>query len=451
MKRNHCEILLREAREWHNEGIISASTLQQIENRYAQFMQGRNTSLRTILFLSLGALLIGMGIILLLAANWDWLSRPMRTLIAFIPLLMSIFVWVVSRFKNQNTRPLQEPLGIIWTLSIGSAIAIISQTYQISGSADNFVMTWAILTLPVLYATLAVFPAIGYFALLFSWVCINAEMGDNSQLYWLLVLLAFPAFRTIRQQAPEGSRFALIIWLTALISVAALGFTLEKALPGLWTVIYTSAFASLYLGGLLIEDQRDSQWNSPMRTLGLCGNAVVLYLLTFQWPWEDVGWEYWSANRISHSWQMVFDFVLAFGLPLLTIVLGVLLRRKWRKSGGSRVPPTILKFNQILWGAAPLVVIILYSIAARFDGEVFVSLVTTAFLCLISLTTMTAGLIDRQLRLINGGVFIFLAIVLGKFFTSDFSFTARGTAFVICGILFVAANSIASRRIRRSA
>ena len=61
-----------------------------------------------------------------------------------------------------------------------------------------------------------------------SRVCVNADMGANSQLYWLLILLAFPALRMIRLQAPEDPRLALILWPAVLKSVAALGFTLEK-------------------------------------------------------------------------------------------------------------------------------------------------------------------------------------------------------------------------------
>jgi uncharacterized membrane protein len=40
-----------------------------------------------VLFSILGAALMGSGIILLLAHNWDQLSRVMRTVISFAPLV----------------------------------------------------------------------------------------------------------------------------------------------------------------------------------------------------------------------------------------------------------------------------------------------------------------------------------------------------------------------------
>lgn len=447
MKRNQCELILREAQTWQSEGIIDATALAQLEARYAPFLQGRATPLRNIILLSMGALLISLGIVSLLAANWDQLSRPMRTAIAFTPLLLSIGAWLYGRVNNISTRAYQEPLGIFWTLSIGSGIAIISQTYQISGSVDNFVMTWALLTLPILYSTLAATPTVSYFALLFSWVCISAQRGTNSQLYWLLILLAIPAIRTIRAHAPHGPRLALSLWPSALLSVAALGFTLEKALPGLWTIIYASAFAVLYFGGLLLEERNASQWNAPMHTLGLSGLAVLLYLLTFQWPWKKIGWGCWRSDRITSPWQMTFDFALTLLLPLIVILLGIMIFRKWRQQN-PHPTLTTLKLNQSLWGASPLPVAIVYALTSNSATQMAPSLIMTAWLALLALTTLAAGLAQQQLRTINGGVLLFLSIVLGKFFTDEYSFTARGLALLLCGALFFTINWFASRRLR---
>lgn len=51
--------------------------------------QARSTHWAMVLFGILGAVLIGGGIILLLAHNWEQLGRPARVAVAFAPLVLS--------------------------------------------------------------------------------------------------------------------------------------------------------------------------------------------------------------------------------------------------------------------------------------------------------------------------------------------------------------------------
>ena len=48
-------------------------------------------------------------------------------------------------------------------------------------------------------------------------------------------------------------------------------------------------------------------------------------------------------------------------------------------------------------------------LACRQNKPSVASLAVTAYLGLLSIISLAAGLVDRQLRLINGGAFIFLA------------------------------------------
>jgi len=67
--------------------VISPEIAERIR-LYAQQRAKDSSSHRLLLiFGSLGALLIGLGVIVLLAHNWDELPRWTKTFISFLPLL----------------------------------------------------------------------------------------------------------------------------------------------------------------------------------------------------------------------------------------------------------------------------------------------------------------------------------------------------------------------------
>jgi len=66
-------------------------------------------------------------------------------------------------------------------------------------------------------------------------------------------------------------------------------------------------------------------------------------------------------------------------------------------------------------------------------------------LALLGVGTIADGLIISSVARVNGGTLCVLAVVVGKFFSDDFSFTVKGVVFIICGVLFLATNLMMSR------
>ena len=68
-------------------GVISSENAGAIERHYASVDTRSNFGF--VILATVGAALVGAGIILLIAHNWDDLSRATRTVIAFIPLVIA--------------------------------------------------------------------------------------------------------------------------------------------------------------------------------------------------------------------------------------------------------------------------------------------------------------------------------------------------------------------------
>lgn len=439
--------LEREVKVWEREGLVDAATAERLTARYAAEAANR-TPWGRVIFGALGALLVGLGIIALLAANWGEIPRDVRAVIAFLPLTFCVGLYGFGTRRGWDSRAFLEPLGIFWGLSIGAGIALISQTYHIPGEVETFVFTWMVLLVPVLYATQALAAVAGFFVGLLVWVSLAQLAGGVGLFYWPMALLAVPVIRGARRESEAGIRANLMLWGAALCSTAALGVTLEKSLPGLWMIIYTGAFSTLFLQGIRSERNTGTLWQNPLRTLGACGLGVVLYLLIYEWPWNDVGPQHWREDTFVHGWATGFDYALGIALPVAAAFLLVLVgrglsTRVWR--GQSMTPVCVA----CAWGAAPFVTAVAYAVAAYAKSDAVPTVLMMVYLAGLGLATLGEGLAERRLLLVNAGTVLLLGVILGKFFCSDVSFTVKGISFIVCGSLFLGTNLAFSRRLKQ--
>src|SRR5881628_3714364 len=82
---------------WVSEGLMTPEAADRLRGRYGNQDDSGGKRWAIILFSVIGAALIGGGIILLLAHNWEELSRPMRAGISFAPLLVAqaLAAWIL--------------------------------------------------------------------------------------------------------------------------------------------------------------------------------------------------------------------------------------------------------------------------------------------------------------------------------------------------------------------
>lgn len=94
----------------------------------------------------LAACLVGLGLVMWVAANWDDLGRTGR-----FWLLQAV---VVAMGLGASLRPaLRAPLGLLTLLAVGALFAYFGQTYQTGADAWQLFALWAALTLPLALGT----------------------------------------------------------------------------------------------------------------------------------------------------------------------------------------------------------------------------------------------------------------------------------------------------------
>ena len=126
--------------------------------------KSNNTFWKTAFIIA--GLLIGLGICLLIAANWDNLSNTVKLIGDFA--ILGIFSYFTYYFWTKEKRGLTELFILLSFLMIGGSIGLIGQVFHLSGGWQSFAITWALLSLPFILISRVLFFNIVWFILLLN-------------------------------------------------------------------------------------------------------------------------------------------------------------------------------------------------------------------------------------------------------------------------------------------
>lgn len=138
------ERLQLEASFWVSEGIITEDARQKILSRYGgEYIERVRVSRQgrlTQIIVTLGAVLIGAGVLLFISANWDTVPKGFKLLIIF----SSIAVSYGSGLWLQSIKFDRSGLGLIFlgTILYGAGIALIAQIYNIQAGSGTLFLLW---------------------------------------------------------------------------------------------------------------------------------------------------------------------------------------------------------------------------------------------------------------------------------------------------------------------
>jgi len=319
-------------------------------------------------------------------------------------------------------------------LAVSAAIALIAQTYQIPGDLGNFLLTWMLLSFPIVYIMRSTTVALLYLAGITAWAGYAESMSGQALLFWSLAALMVPCVWMEIRRDRYTMRSVLLRWGFALCLTIALGIVLEKIIPGLWIIIYSGLFAVMYLVGQLWFRDIPKVWQKPLFLVGSIGIACHSFLLTYRWPWHEIGWHYYRTASHHHELPAIIDYVLAAGLPIAAISLLMYARR--------RVSDNLLW----LFGVAPLIAVIGYSVAAWDQTAIMPMLLFNGYVFVLGLGVMISALRQGRAGKLNAGLLLLAAVILARFFDSDLNFLIRGLAFIGVGLGFLIANLVLARQ-----
>ncbi len=228
----------------------------------------RNTSLETekpnynntliIVFSILGALLVGVGVVLIFVTFWQEMSMFWKGAMSFIPLLAGQGAGVFVLLKKKDQIPWCEGGSVLWSAGIGATLTLIYNIFDLSINWQDILMLIALSALPIILLLKSVSPLIFYYAFSITW---GISFWDNKAIpryayiivtYVLIAIgCAFSAYMLKTEKKSHRSVYSM--W----ISVIA--------------VAVSATMTGLGLGDCV-----------PLCIVGLGSVAICLYILSFK-------------------------------------------------------------------------------------------------------------------------------------------------------------------------
>ncbi len=415
--------LLKDLPELVSANIISGDTARQITNYYEKKHQA-SPNRQLLIFGILGALLVGTGVLFIVANQWDQFSQFAKTTCAFLLLIIPQLFCAYVMVKKAEKIVWKEIAAILLFFAVGANISLVSQIYHITGDASSFMMTWMVLTVPLIYLLDASALSLAYIfmCMIFAMTAKNSGTFPNEEhLFWILFALPLPHYYQILRKSPASILFILHNWMIPYVLTQTF-FILSHQAHMLMHPAYIFLFAVFYfIGERPFFNSRPLLQNGYL-VFGLAGTIISLLVMTFKSNWKDL------TDPVYHFSNIIVTPEFAGCVILFVLATFLLFKRNKGKKWG----------EWVMMDITYLLFLILFLLGFQ---------ATTLTVILINLMVLVFGLIllregakQTHLGVVNLGMLIIALLAICRSLDSDLTFVVKGILFVLVGIGFFAAN-----------
>ncbi|MEB3178434.1 MAG: DUF2157 domain-containing protein [Nostocaceae cyanobacterium] len=453
--------LRQEAQLWREEGLIDATLYQQLAERY-QFNHLETVARDRFVFIliGLGSILLGLGVITFVAANWQAWSKEVK-----LTLLLSLFLvtniagfslWrqpVTVKYNTYNQKAarrrknlLGHGLLIFGALLLGANLGLLSQMFHLSGESYELFLVWGLGVLTMAYSLRLtslgimsiILVIIGYFWGLGEYYSTVGEMTWARLVVQHMPLLAGVLFVPLAYLCKSRWLFGI----SAIASVISLQFNLQpltslahnSTVPWLTTAAFVLPPALLWsYDDLIFPKVTDRLFQPLARNLALVHFSVLFYILSFRWLWETPSYNPSTPENIARlNWLPWIDVAILTSLALLQWLY------LWRHFSNRRQRK--LDLTTIVIGG-----FIIVTAAVTFVHQAISPLgVIAIFLCNVLLAMLACGLIREGLELGErrafwGGMVLLTLQIISRMLEYNTALLFKSFVFVLCGVAVILA------------
>lgn len=440
--------LRSQAQLWQAEGLIDASLYQQLSDRY-QFHDLETASRNRFLtiLIGLGSILLGLGAITFVAANWQVWSREVR-----VALLLTLFIavnaagfylWRIPPNKNSDLnklalkgRPklLGEGLLLLGALILGANMALMAQMFHMGGSPAGLFLTWGLgvlgmacsLRLTSLGVLSALLVGLGY-------QLVGGDWSGQIEFAWLQILVRLMPIAASLMFVPLAywCRSRVIFTLGTILIIVALLVSIVQGLDTVWGAVIFCALPPALLWGYddtIWPPVHRKMFQPTARSLGLLYLAGLFYIFSFYGVWEN-----WSNNPANQSdWLLLANVAILGAVAVFEWVNLVRLELRRRQTGGNL-------------NSSAIGIFILASALITLCHLNFAPIPQLAtFLFNVLLFLLAVGLVREGLALGNRqcfwvGMVLTALQIISRLFEYNTELLLKSFVFVLCGIGVIAA------------
>lgn len=179
--------------QWLREGTITAEQAQKMLADVSRQREERSSSKLIIALSTIGAILLGIGVILFVASNWERIPKTVVILILYGSTTASFYLGYRLRYEKQTLIRVGASLVFLSALLFGATIFLLAQNYHVNANNHFLILIWLAGIIPVVYA-LKTEPIAGLSSLLFLlWIGLfvlrNVSFASGADDFFVLPVL----------------------------------------------------------------------------------------------------------------------------------------------------------------------------------------------------------------------------------------------------------------------
>jgi len=403
-------------------GVITQETADKIELYYKN-KKDLSINKFFVLFGLIGSILIILGIVLILAHNWETFSSKIKVILAFIPLLLAQFFCGFVLLKKQNNIIVKESSSVFLFFSIGISLVLVRNILNISDTSNDFIFTWMLLVLPMIYIMRSSVVSLFYIVWITYYavdICYWSFPSILPLKYWFLLLGVLPYYYSLNKSAPKSLSLIFHNWFIPFSIIVSLG-TVSNDYVELMYIAYFSLFGLYSLIGNSSFLNLKYSKNNGYKILGLLGTFFLLITLSFDWFWDSL-----ILKKILLN-ELVFasEFYVSIIIFLIALVIFYLQHK-----------------SKLVFNINPLEIVFILFVPIFIFGlfSSFAALIMGVLVFLIGLFFVKDGVKNINFGKFNFGLLMILIFFICRFFDQNFSFFIKGILFVILGIMVFVSN-----------
>lgn len=305
--------------EWQQQQLISAEQAAAIL-RYEEAKPKKNWIMISVMFL--GTFVLAVGIVSLIAANWDFFGGQVKLTVDGI-LLICLAAVLVSLQANEKPI-LYEAVLSFFILLVLASIGLVSQVYHRNGELYQALSLWLVLIAPLIFLSRTSFvPHLFCVAFIVTGFCLtkyfdrhafsifnNSHVGEA---YIAALAMLLPLFfstlaqltgfcNSLQKHSRVFRQWSILLFvLTIPVADAIVG---DGSYYDTFVFPNTNVQNALLLGGLIFL-ALSLPYSWPWRQRLVFGAIAVLHLTAHQLPRTDLKSEIVGAIFTLLSWSMV--------------------------------------------------------------------------------------------------------------------------------------------------
>lgn len=453
----------QEAQHWQSDGLITTEQYQALAERYQfQELDSDAQNRFVIILLGLGSVLLGLGVITFVAANWQAIPRLLKIAL-LIGLLVGVngtgfYLWQPGQSQSDQSRPERRSSGkhrlghgllILGALILGANLALMGQIFHQDGPLAGLYLLWGLGVLGMAYGlrltSLAVLSQIlmglGYWLANFR-VWTLDDLGGLRLLMDYMPLAAGILFLPLAYWC----RSRVVFGIGAIAIVSSLNFvtldlgTISPETSGILLAIATGlplAWLWSYDASWLRRwwpEATDSmpEFRSIARILAGIYLAGLLYIYSFHWSWPNAALSA-VPNQISEffasDWWVYLNLNLIVFMALTLAQWGYALwpRREGGRWGLTQTDSVILVF------ILTLAVLLIWH--WHIDSiQAIATFLINIMLFLVGSGLMREAIAEGHRRRFWSGMILLSVQILSRLLEYDTGLLLKSLAFVLCGV-----------------